>query len=101
MFTYSTNWMGPISERWYTKRGISSTDEQWCGGRIDIYGPYEAIGEGIEYSLPVMDEESWGKLSLWLGDYCTDVLVSFEKIIHDFHAETDHKIVWASEKFKE
>lgn len=125
MIQYSTNMMGPVSLDWYRERGLTAmvswtlesdifaemfgkrpgdqheqeeVTEYWAGGRIDIYG---VPGEHhpIEYSLPIMDGESWNIFSDWLDEYETEEFASFGQIISTFETETGHKIRWADEEF--
>ena len=98
MISYSSNWCGPISIDWFQKR---NTTEHWCGGRIDIYGldEREHYGGMCEYDLPIMDGESWNKLTDWLDDYESKELTSYEDLIIIFERETDHKIRWADDEF--
>jgi len=88
--------MGPICTSWHDAR---NTTEQWCGGRIDIYGldSEQYWGGCFEYSLPIMDERSWVLLSDWLDSYVTRELVSLDQLLDDFTRETRHKITWADE----
>lgn len=100
---YSTNYMGPVHTKWFTDRGIKSGDESWAGGRIDIYGLdrndyYDGRGE---LGLPIMDGESWFKLTDWLAEYKTQEVKTLEELLSDFYADTNHTIQWASEVFKE
>ena len=128
MISYSTNFMGPISMDWFCDRGLTQMvdmeittemdarryntsigdtvqvediTEYWCGGRIDIYGldPRKHYGGMCEYDLPIMDGESWNKLTDWLDDYESKELTSYEDLIIIFERETKHKIRWADEVF--
>jgi hypothetical protein len=122
--------MGPISIDWYRKRDLThmvdkeivtpmeaqiykanigdtvrveDVTEYWCGGRIDIYGldETEHYGGMSEYSLPIMDGQSWEKLSEWLDEYTSEELTSFEDLVIIFKKETNHKIRWADDEFGE
>lgn len=75
MIHYSLNWMGPINEKFIRENGI-----HWSAGRIDISGEIY----GMSYSVPVMHTGDWNKLSLWLREYQTEELVSFETIINEY-----------------
>jgi hypothetical protein len=94
--------MGPISNQWYEERGLNPSKDCWAGGRIDIYGLDEReYFEGKhEYSLPVMDCESWEMFSEWLDDYESNVLKSYEELLSTFEADTNHKINWAYQVFE-
>lgn len=100
MIRYYANFMGPVSLDWYQKRGLSQ-DEYWAGGRIDIYGldENEYFSGQTEYSLPVMDGESWNKFSEWLKNYKTEELKPYKQLLSAFEAATEHKIRWAHEEF--
>ena len=88
MISYSTNWMGPINQKWIEEHG-----DCWSGGRIDIYGvPGEHYP--IEYGLPVMHTEDWNALSDWLDNLETAELWSFEDLIGNFQLIHDTKIRW-------
>lgn len=118
--SYDTNWMGPISIGWHKERNLTRTKvmyvdsdrisqalnlplgtryeidevtEQWCGGRIDIYGvPNEHYP--IEYSLPIMHSDSWNILTDWLEKFESDELLTFRDLINTFETDTGHKIRW-------
>lgn len=98
MVEYSTNYMGPIDLQWFEDR---NTTEHWYGGRIDIYGLDDAeyYNSGGEYSLPIMDEQSWHMFTEWLENYKTSELVTYEAIIEDFEEDTGHAIRWADDVF--
>jgi hypothetical protein len=120
--------MGPISLDWFRDRGLTQMvdmeitteidarrynvniddtvqveeiTEYWCGGRIDIYGldSDEYYCGTSEYGLPIMDGESWNKLTDWLDEYTSEELTSFEDLIIIFERETNHKIRWADNEF--
>ena len=128
MIHYSSNWCGPISIDWFRDRGLTQmvdmkitteTDakrynvnigdtvqveditEYWCGGRIDIYGldDEKHYGGMSEYDLPIIDGESWNKLTDWLDEYESKELTSYEDLIIIFERETKHKIRWADDEF--
>ena len=68
MISYSTNWMGPINQKWTEEHG-----DCWSAGRIDIRGvPDESWG--LEYGLPLMHVEDWNDFSGWLDDFETHEL---------------------------
>ena len=103
MATYSTNFMGPISEKWYHDRGINSSKERWAGGRIDVYGldEHEYYGGKYEYGLPIMDGESWELFSQWLEEYESVELKEYDQLLSEFEGDTGYKIRWADEEFVE
>lgn len=89
MIYYHLNFMGPINEKFIRENG-----EYWAAGRIDIYGvPDEPYG--LEYSVPIMHVSDWNKLSLWLREYKTEELVSFNTIIEEYQKENT-PIQWFS-----
>lgn len=127
---YSTNYMGPISMDWFRNRGLTQMvdmeikttmdawryesdigdivhtediTEYWCGGRIDIYGLDEQdhYAGMSEYGLPIMDGESWNRLSDWLDEYESEELTPYEDLIGLFEQDTGHSIRWADEVFGE
>lgn len=88
MVTYSTNWMGPINQKWIEEHG-----DCWSAGRIDIYGvPDEPWG--LEYDLPIMHTEDWYDFSGWLDDFKTHELWSFDDIIAQYEQDRGKKIRW-------
>ena len=122
MISYSTNWMGPVSQEWYQVRRLTKTvtatvesefvsgllgktigekyereeiTEHWAAGRIDIYGldEKEYYGGMCEYGLPPMRGEDWNRFSEWLDDFVTDTLWDFEDIIAEYE-KTNPKITW-------
>lgn len=98
---YSTNWMGPVASWWYHDRGLTGSDS-WAGGRIDICGldNVRYYNGRHEYGLPIMDGDSWRRLSEWLNDYSSDTLMSFEELMAEFEQETQHTIRWAHDEWE-
>lgn len=113
MIHYSTNFMGPISTKWYDEnnipyemaeytnprtgtRGPYKKYDSYCGGRIDICGlDKDKYWNGkYEFSLSVMKGESWSTLSEWLDSFESEKLVPYEELIERFENETGHKIQW-------
>lgn len=99
MITYSTNWMGPVTLRWYKERGFideatGEITQRCCGGRIDIRGlPEEEYWNGWhEYSLPFMTETSWVSFSTWLESFKTETLISFAGLMKAYTEETGNEI---------
>lgn len=76
MFTYSTNWMGPINTDWIKKHG-----DCWSAGRIDVCGGSDYPDE---YSLPPMHSQDWERLSAWLDGLETEKVWSFVELITEF-----------------
>ena len=84
MYTYSTNWMGPINQKWIEENG-----NQWAGGRIDIYGgdePYPG-----EISVPLIHKYDWWDLTNFLDTLSTEKMLSWEEI-KTLYEETNPKI---------
>ena len=111
MITYSTNCMGPISNKWYEENGflgepytkfstilgkevtLRDTITHWAGGRIDIRGvPDEPWG--LEYGLPIMRAEDWDSLTKWLRRFSSEGLIERDKLLSMFEEETGVKIRW-------
>jgi len=99
MITYSTNWMGPIDIGWYKHNGVDYEKVKYSGGRIDIRGvPGDEYWNGChEYSLPLMRTEDWNEFSVWLDDFETETLWTFEQIMEEYRQETGHVIRWWKE----
>ena len=114
MITYSTNWMGPVSTRWYEERDIpfvmKKTSgkllpavkykdylESYSAGRIDIYGLDEGEhwGGKSEYGVAPMLTEDWNKFGDWLHNMQTEELWSYEKLIEHFQYYNKAEIRWA------
>ena len=110
-FTYSTNWMGPISTSWYDKRGIPFVVKETSGkhlpkieykeylesyscGRIDIRGDTESP-YGDEYGVLPMRTEDWNAFGDWLDDLDTTYQWSYEHLLEVFERETGITIRWA------
>ena len=101
--THSLNWMGPVTMDWYRKRGLTRNDGQfeiittnYCGGRIDIRGldNEEYYSGWHEYALPIMHEEDWNSLSIWLKTFKSKELVSYDDLIELFEKDYGKKIRW-------
>ena len=114
MINYSTNWMGPVSTRWYEDNNIPfewrETSgkilpkakykhflESYSAGRIDIYGLDESEhwGGKSEYGIAPMRTEDWNALSDWLEDLTTDTLLLYNDLIEQFEQYYGNKIRWA------
>jgi len=116
MVTYSTNWMGPVSTRWYEDRRVPFEWRETSGkifekmqykhylesyscGRIDIYGLDEQehwCGRG-EYSVAPMRTEDWNELSDYLDKLESTVLLTYRELISDFEKEYGRGIRWSIE----
>lgn len=119
--TYSTNWMGPVSMKWFRDRGLTEIvsevleeDHKFSGlkkgqifdfenitthyacGRIDIRGldPEKYWNGWDEYSLAPMHGEDWKALSDWLHKLKTETKLSYDELIERFETEIGHKIRW-------
>ena len=99
MVTYSTNWMGVVSTRWYEERGLDHKQVQYCCGRIDIRDDSKEGYDGQdEYSVAPMTAESWNILSDWLWDLETEEVVGYYRLIEMFEQQTRHKIEWVKKE---
>ena len=80
MTTYFLNWMGPVSRDWCEEHGY-----HWATGRIDVDGiPDEPYG--IEYGVPLMHKEDWGKFARFLWDLNVDCLYTKEELFEMFES---------------
>lgn len=112
MITYSTNWMGPVSLKWYEDRNLTTTKtimvkdqlvetvditQQWAGGRIDIRG--EGLGiYGEEMSLPIMHRDCYNSFSDWLDTFETDDVWTLAQLV-EMYEKDNPKIIWADDVF--
>jgi len=113
MITYSTNWMGPVSNGWYDDHNIpfvlkmstsrfipvqeyKSYTENYSCGRIDIYGldEEEYWGGKSEYSLGVMRTEDWNAFGDWLDELETPTLCPYKELISNFEKVYGQPIRW-------
>jgi len=115
VISYSTNWMGPISTRWYEERDIPFEMKKTAGnilpvveykeylesyscGRIDIRGldEEENYNGWSEYGVAPMLTEDWILLSDWLDDLTTVGLWEYDILISIFESEVlnGRKIRW-------
>lgn len=123
MISYSTNWMGPVSIKWYKDRGLTvgicepvtetiahlsknlNIGEWWeydkiiteCScGRIDIRGlSGEEYWNGwSEYSVAPMISKDWYALSNFLVDFTSTELIPYELLIELFEKNYGRKIKW-------
>ena len=97
MITYSTNWMGPVSLRWYSERGISP-DVHYSCGRIDMQdSDIEGYAGWDEYTLAPMISEDFNALSDFLYGFETEERIPYDELIELFETEYGKKIRWASD----
>jgi hypothetical protein len=109
MITYSTNWMGPVSIRWYKNRGLTRVVtktygdetliydeiiENWSGGRIDIYGTGDPYNQ--EIGLPIMRDDHYRRFSEWLSGIITENVLSLSELVN-MYEQNNPKIVWWEE----
>ena len=113
MISYSTNWMGPVSSRWYEENNIpyvlkmsngrfgpikeyKSYTESYSCGRIDIYGldNEEYWGGKSEYSLGIMRTEDWNAFGDWLDELETPTLHTYKELISNFEKDYGQPIRW-------
>jgi hypothetical protein len=76
---------------------VKEGDKHYACGRVDIYNvPDEPCG--LEYSIGIMEQESWCKF----GDYLSTLKVTFlpckQTLIDMFESATGHKIKWYREE---
>ena len=123
--TYSTKFMGPVSTKWYSDRGLTHRvskvleenkafypkglgagdvweyDEvttNYACGRIDIRDDSKNGYDGWdEYSLSPMPAEDWNALGDWLDDLATDEQLSYDELIERFELSYGKKIRWATD----
>lgn len=77
MYSYSSNWMGPLNKEWIEEHG-----EQWSGGRIDIYHPSFSYND--ETGLPIMRNEDYRMFSLWLRDFVSEEQMNFDELREEY-----------------
>lgn len=113
--TYSTNMMGPVSNRWYEDNGIPFTEvteqsvlkpgttytrkvfeKQYCGGRIDIYGTGDPYGAAV--GAPIMEAESWYALQKFCSTLTTDRILSMKEIEAKLLKDTGFQIKYFEKK---
>ena len=103
MITYSTNWMGPVSLRWYEERGLLEADGvtptiRYSAGRIDIRDDSKEGYDGWhEYSVAPMHGEDWNDFGDWLEGFQTHELWEFDNLVAHYEAASGKKIRWADE----
>jgi len=113
---YSTNWMGPVSMRWYQERGLVETKmvtlehdsmiigrkageqyeievvtQQYSCGRIDVMGTGDPYGE--EIGVPPMTSEDWYRFGLWLDTFETDAVWTLDQLV-ELYERVNPKITW-------
>ena len=96
-FSYSTNWMGPISTQWYDDRNLPYTTRteqdrhghyfdykeysvSYSCGRIDIRGDTDSPW-GDELSLAPMLSSDWSRFSDWLETVSTDSQLNLAELM--------------------
>ena len=113
MISYSTNWMGPISTRWYEERDIPFVLKKTSGkilpvveykdflesyscGRIDIYGldTYQFWCGKYEYGVAPMRTEDWNAFGDWLDNIEDEKLITYDELIRQFEEHYGNKIRW-------
>ena len=117
MISYSTNWMGPVSTRWYEERDIPFVLKKTSGkilpvveykdflesyscGRIDIYGldQQEYYAGKKEYGLAPMLTEDWNALGDWLDNIEDEYFVmTYKELIRQFEDHYGKPIRWYDE----
>jgi len=117
--TYSTNWMGVASTRWYIERGLTrkklvtftenslsvkcgdnkpgdtfEVDEpiqRYSCGRLDVRGTGDPYGD--EIGVPPMKEEDWYRFGDWLDNFSTHKMWNLEEIVKAYE-QTNPPIQW-------
>ena len=115
MISYSTNWMGPVSTRWYEERDIPFELRKTSGkilpvveykhflesyscGRIDIYGLDEDeywCGKS-EYGVAPMLTEDWNAFGDWLDNIKDESLITYKELIRQFEEHQGQPIRWST-----
>jgi len=116
VISYSTNWMGPISTKWYEDRNIPYVMKKSKGvlepfpvreykdyveyscGRIDIYGLDEEeywCGKS-EYGVAPMRHEDWNAFGDWLDNIKDERLITYEELIRQFEEHYGQPIRWST-----
>jgi hypothetical protein len=118
MISYSINWMGPVSTKWYEDRKIpfiiikkiskisgreleyKEFKENYSCGRIDVYGlDQDKYYAGMkEYNLAPMITKDWNKLQDWLDELKIETLLTYKELISQFEKDYGKTITWATEK---
>ena len=115
MINYSTNWMGPVSTRWYEDRDIPfewretsgillpKTEykyflESYSCGRIDIRGldEEENYGGWGEYGVAPMRTEDWNAFGDWLDNREDESLTTYKELIRQFEEHHGKPIRWST-----
>jgi hypothetical protein len=98
MWTYRTNWMGPVNLDFIKKNGGG-----WAGGRIDVYCDddtdplYEDTYRGRdEIGLPIMSGESWRDFTNFLEGFNSLRFMNLEAIIYEYE-KANKPIEWFKE----
>lgn len=119
---YSTNWMGPVSIKWYSDRGLTKLEtitltrnsisvkngtykagdqitveritEHYSCGRIDVRGGETDPAYGDEINVPPMRSEDWGTFGLWLETFETDFMWTLDQLVK-MYERVNPKIRWA------
>ena len=117
MITYSANWMGPLTYRWYEENNIpyvwktssgrfspikeyKDYTENYSCGRIDIYGlDTEKYLEGkTEYRVGIMRTEDWHAFGNWLHGLSkhnlATSLATYNELICNFERVYGQSIRW-------
>ena len=113
MISYSTNWMGPISTKWYEDRDIPfvmkrtkgiepfpardyKDYEEYSCGRIDIYGldEEEYYAGKSEYGVNPMRHEDWYAFGEWLDNINDESLTTYKELIRQFEDHHGKPIRW-------
>ena len=119
---YSTNWMGPVSMKWYRDRGLvrvethtQEEDSKFTGrkagdqyelelitqsyscGRLDVRGTGDPYGE--EIAVPTMTSDDWARFGNWLDTFETDDIWTLAQLV-ELYERTNPKITWDEQKLQ-
>jgi hypothetical protein len=99
MWTYSTNWMGPVNRDFIKDHG-----DNWAGGRIDVYCDddtdplYKDTYMGREeIGLPIMDGPSWKAFTEFLEGYSSLRFMNLDALVYEYE-KTNPSIKWFEEE---
>ena len=94
MWSFDTNWMGPINRDFLKEHGSG-----WSGGRIDCYYDGEdeseieyCYGRRTEIGTPIMTNESWNILTDFCETYTCETLPEFDQLAEVLYNRTGFRL---------